>query len=43
MAGGYYLPLTYLKVVQWRSDRLTNVYSADSFSGWYDFASLGVK
>ncbi|NSC24029.1 ABC transporter substrate-binding protein [Streptomyces albus subsp. chlorinus] len=43
MAGGYYLPLTYLKVVQWRSDRLTNVYAADSYSGWYDFASLGVK
>ncbi|GAA2640484.1 ABC transporter substrate-binding protein [Streptomyces axinellae] len=43
MKGGYYLPLTYLKVVQWRSDRLTNVYSANSFSGWYDFASLGVK
>ncbi|MGI5348670.1 ABC transporter substrate-binding protein [Streptomyces sp. CA-250714] len=43
MAGGYYLPLTYLRVVQWRSDRLTNAYAADSFSGWYDFASLGVK
>ncbi|MDJ1137207.1 ABC transporter substrate-binding protein [Streptomyces iconiensis] len=43
MAGAYYLPLTNLKVVQWRSDRLTNVYSAQSFSGWYDFASLGVK
>ncbi|TGG78210.1 ABC transporter substrate-binding protein [Streptomyces albus] len=43
MAGAYYLPLTYLKVVQWRSDRLTNVYAADSYSGWYDFASLGVK
>ncbi|UNS99146.1 ABC transporter substrate-binding protein [Streptomyces tubbatahanensis] len=43
MAGAYYLPLTYLKVVQWRSDRLTNVYAADSFSGWYDFASIGVK
>lgn len=43
MKGGYYLPLTYLKVVQWRSDRLTNVYSANSFNGWYDFASLGVK
>jgi len=43
MAGAYYLPLTYMKIVQWRSDRLTNVYAADSYSGWYDFASLGVK
>ncbi|MGP3986445.1 ABC transporter substrate-binding protein [Streptomyces sp. 3N207] len=43
MAGGYYLPLVYMKVVQWRSDRLTNAYASDSYSGWYDFASLGVK
>ncbi|MET7638595.1 ABC transporter substrate-binding protein [Streptomyces sp. NPDC005438] len=43
MQGAYYLPMTYLKVVQWRSSRLTNVYSSDAFSGWYDFASLGVK
>lgn len=43
MAQAHYLPLTYLRVVQWRSDRLTNVYAADSFSGWYDFASIGVK
>lgn len=43
MKGGYYLPLTYLKVIQWRSSRLTNVYSSDAYSGWYDFASLGVK
>ena len=43
MKGAYYMPLTYLKVVQWRSDRLTNVYSADAFSGWYDFVNIGVK
>ncbi|GAA2099836.1 ABC transporter substrate-binding protein [Streptomyces albiaxialis] len=43
MKGGYYLPLTYLKVVQWRSSRLTNVYSTDAFSGWYDFVNIGVK
>nr|WP_206323528.1 ABC transporter substrate-binding protein [Streptomyces sp. HNM0574] len=43
MKGGYYLPLTYLKVIQWRSERLTNAYSSDAFSGWYDFVNLGVK
>ncbi|WP_326687816.1 MULTISPECIES: ABC transporter substrate-binding protein [unclassified Streptomyces] len=43
MKGGYYLPLTYLKVIQWRSSRLTNVYATDAYSGWYDFVNIGVK
>ncbi|WP_030893618.1 MULTISPECIES: ABC transporter substrate-binding protein [Streptomyces] len=43
MEGAYYLPLTYMKVVQWRSSRLTNVYAADAYSGWYDFVNIGVK
>ncbi|MFG2888633.1 ABC transporter substrate-binding protein [Streptomyces sp. NPDC048248] len=40
--GAYYLPLLHEKVVNWRSPRLTNVYTSDAY-GDYDFASLGVK
>jgi peptide/nickel transport system substrate-binding protein len=43
MEGAYYLPFTFEKMLVWRSDRLTNVYSSYGFSGQYDYASLGVK
>jgi peptide/nickel transport system substrate-binding protein len=43
MEGAYYLPFTFEKMVTWRSSRLTNVYSTYSYSGQYDYASLGVK
>jgi peptide/nickel transport system substrate-binding protein len=43
MQGAYYLPFTFEKNIIWRSSRLTNVYTADSYSGRYDYASLGVK
>ncbi|MFF3764978.1 ABC transporter substrate-binding protein [Streptomyces sp. NPDC001922] len=38
-----YLPFTFEKNIIWRSSRLTNVYTADSYNGRYDYASLGVK
>ncbi|WP_274562206.1 ABC transporter substrate-binding protein [Streptomyces spiramyceticus] len=37
-----YLPFVYEKTITWRSSRLTNVYTADSYSGRYDYVSLGV-
>ncbi|MQY12126.1 hypothetical protein SRB5_22560 [Streptomyces sp. RB5] len=37
-----YLPFTQEKNLIWRSSRLTNVYTADSYNGRYDYASLGV-
>ncbi|GAA3043972.1 hypothetical protein GCM10020000_24270 [Streptomyces olivoverticillatus] len=40
--GAYYLPFTFEKNIIWRSSRLTNVYTADSYNGRYDYASLGV-
>ncbi|MEU4210766.1 ABC transporter substrate-binding protein [Streptomyces sp. NPDC026206] len=40
--GAWYLPFTYEKNIIWRSSRLTNVYTADSYNGRYDYASLGV-
>ncbi|MEV6314618.1 ABC transporter substrate-binding protein [Streptomyces sp. NPDC051776] len=43
MEGGYYLPFVFEKILNWRSPRLTNVYSTFAFSGQYDFTSLGVK
>ncbi|MFG2192723.1 ABC transporter substrate-binding protein [Streptomyces sp. NPDC048639] len=43
MEGGYYLPFVFEKIINWRSPRLTNVYSTFAFSGQYDFTSLGVK
>lgn len=43
MKGAYYLPFTFEKNIIWRSSRLTNVYTADSYNGRYDYASLGVK
>ncbi|MFB7268905.1 ABC transporter substrate-binding protein [Streptomyces sp. NPDC056244] len=42
MEGGYYLPFVFEKFINWRSDRLTNVYTTDAYSGQYDFTSLGV-
>ncbi|WP_256669277.1 ABC transporter substrate-binding protein [Streptomyces fulvorobeus] len=42
MEGAYYLPFVFEKFINWRSARLTNVYSTDAYSGMYDFASLGV-
>ncbi|WP_420918660.1 ABC transporter substrate-binding protein [Streptomyces coelicoflavus] len=38
-----YLPITYEKILMWRGPRLTNVYTADSYFGRYDYVSLGVK
>jgi peptide/nickel transport system substrate-binding protein len=43
MKGAYYLPFTYEKNIIWRSSRLTNVGTTDSYSGKYDYAVLGVK
>ncbi|MGP4006410.1 ABC transporter substrate-binding protein [Streptomyces sp. 4N124] len=43
MEGGYYLPFVFEKFVNWRSDRLANVYTTDGFSGMYDFVNLGLK
>ncbi|EST28226.1 hypothetical protein N566_22985 [Streptomycetaceae bacterium MP113-05] len=43
MEGAYYLPFTFEKILVWRSDRVTNVYSSYAYSGQYDFASIGVK
>ncbi|MFI9719437.1 ABC transporter substrate-binding protein [Streptomyces sp. NPDC052396] len=42
MEGAWYLPFTYEKNIIWRSSRLTNVYTADSYNGRYDYVSLGV-
>ncbi|MGW9212381.1 ABC transporter substrate-binding protein [Embleya sp. NPDC055664] len=41
MEGGYYLPFTYEKYLNWRGGRLTNVYMTDAYNG-YDFVSLGL-
>lgn len=43
MEGGYYLPFVFEKFINFRSSRLTNVYSTDGYSGMYDFVNLGVK
>lgn len=43
MQDAYYLPIVYDKALVWRSDRLTNAYTATSYSGKYDFVSLGVE
>ncbi|MCS0604134.1 ABC transporter substrate-binding protein [Streptomyces sp. LP11] len=43
MEGGYYLPFTFEKFINWRSDRLANVYTTDAYSGMYDFVNLGLK
>ncbi len=43
MEGGYYLPFVFERFINWRSDRLTNVYNSDAYSGAYDFVNLGVK
>ncbi|MCH6162744.1 ABC transporter substrate-binding protein [Streptomyces marispadix] len=43
MKGAYYLPFTFEKNIIWRSSRLTNVGTADAWSGRYDYALLGVK
>lgn len=43
MKDGYYLPFTFEKNLIWRSSRLTNVGTTDSYSGKYDYAVLGVK
>ncbi|MEU0279461.1 ABC transporter substrate-binding protein [Streptomyces sp. NPDC088147] len=42
MEGAYYLPFVFEKFINWRSSRLTNVYTTDAYSGQYDFTSLGV-
>ncbi|MER6182870.1 ABC transporter substrate-binding protein [Streptomyces sp. NPDC001652] len=43
MDGGYYLPFVFEKFVNWRGDRLANVYTSDNYSGMYDFVNLGLK
>ncbi|MFF7447038.1 MULTISPECIES: ABC transporter substrate-binding protein [unclassified Streptomyces] len=43
MEGGYYLPFVFEKFVNWRGDRLANVYTSDNYSGMYDFVNLGLK
>lgn len=43
MEGAHYLPFVFERFINWRSDRLTNVYSTDGYSGTYDFVNLGVK
>jgi peptide/nickel transport system substrate-binding protein len=43
MEGGYYLPFVFERFINWRSDRLANVYSTDGYNGTYDFVNLGVK
>ncbi|TLS44187.1 ABC transporter substrate-binding protein [Streptomyces montanus] len=43
MEGGYYLPFVFEKFINWRSDRLANVYTTDAYSGQYDFVNLGLK
>ncbi|ARP74396.1 peptide ABC transporter substrate-binding protein [Streptomyces pluripotens] len=43
MEGGYYLPFTFEKFINWRSSRLANVYSTNAYSGMYDFVNLGLK
>jgi len=41
--GGYYLPFVYERFVNWRGDRLANVYTTNAYSGQYDFVNLGLK
>lgn len=43
MEGGYYLPFTFEKFINWRSNRLANVYTTDNYNGTYDFVNLGLK
>ncbi|MFD4789663.1 ABC transporter substrate-binding protein [Streptomyces sp. NPDC058459] len=43
MEGGYYLPFVFEKFVNWRSNRLANVYTTNGYSGQYDFVNLGLK
>ncbi|MFJ2605710.1 ABC transporter substrate-binding protein [Streptomyces sp. NPDC091279] len=43
MEGAYYLPFTFEKFINWRSDNLANVYTSDGYSGMYDFVNLGLK
>ncbi|WP_151483467.1 ABC transporter substrate-binding protein [Streptomyces albicerus] len=43
MEGGYYLPFVFEKFINWRSNRLANVYTTDNYSGQYDFVNLGLK
>jgi peptide/nickel transport system substrate-binding protein len=42
MEGGYYLPFVFERYLNWRSNRLTNVYTTDGYGGTYDFVNLGV-
>ncbi|MGW3340473.1 ABC transporter substrate-binding protein [Streptomyces sp. NPDC001009] len=43
MEGGYYLPFVYEKFINWRSDRVANIYTSNGYSGMYDFVNLGLK
>ena len=43
MEGAYYLPFVFEKFINWRSDRLSNVYTTNAYSGTYDFVNLGVE
>ncbi|MFE4421886.1 ABC transporter substrate-binding protein [Streptomyces sp. NPDC056817] len=43
MEGGYYMPFVFERFINWRSDRLANVYTSAGYSGQYDFVNLGLK
>ncbi|MCD9876583.1 ABC transporter substrate-binding protein [Streptomyces guryensis] len=43
MEGAYYLPFTFEKFINWRSNNLANVYTSDTYNGTYDFVNLGLK
>ena len=43
MDGAYYLPFTFEKFINWRSDDLANVYTSAGVNGTYDFVNLALK
>ncbi|MGW0584956.1 ABC transporter substrate-binding protein [Streptomyces sp. NPDC002920] len=43
MEGAYYLPFTFEKTINWRSDNLANVYTSAGENGTYDFVNLALK
>jgi peptide/nickel transport system substrate-binding protein len=43
MDGAYYLPFTFEKFINWRSDNLANVYTSAGVNGTYDFVNLALK
>ncbi|MDQ0789333.1 ABC transporter substrate-binding protein [Streptomyces sp. B3I8] len=43
MEGGYYLPFTFEKFINWRGSNVANVYTTGAYSGMYDFVNMGLK